>query len=103
MHPERSQYRFGEVVRERHLCTRGDMVGETTVLASDGRCLGRPSFEGFALSITVSDDARAERLFAALAEGGQVQMPLSKTFFARKTEKEAERAETQKSLRPSPM
>jgi PhnB protein len=57
-------------------------VGETTILASDGRCLGRPSFEGFALSLTVPDDAQAERLFASLADSGQVQMPLTKTFFS---------------------
>jgi len=57
-------------------------IGDSTVLASDGRCQGRPSFEGFALSLTVPDDAAAERLFAALGDGGQVQMPLAKTFFA---------------------
>src|SRR5262249_20173315 len=57
-------------------------VGETTVMASDGRCEGRPSFQGFALSLTLSNDAAAERFFAALADGGQVQMPLSKTFFS---------------------
>ena len=57
-------------------------VGETTVMASDGRCQGQPSFQGFALSLTAQDDGEAERLFAALAEGGQVQMPLAKTFFS---------------------
>jgi PhnB protein len=57
-------------------------IGDATVLASDGRCQGRPSFQGFALSLTAPDEAGAERLFAALAEGGQVQMPLAKTFFA---------------------
>ena len=57
-------------------------IGETTVLASDGQCVGRPSFQGFALSLMVPDDAEAERLFTALADGGQVQMPLTKTFFA---------------------
>jgi PhnB protein len=57
-------------------------IGETTVLASDGRCLGRPSFQGFSLSLTVRDDAEAERLFHSLAAGGQVQMPLGKTFFS---------------------
>jgi PhnB protein len=62
-----------------HACFR---VGETAVMASDGRCQGHPSFSGFALSLTAPDDAAAERLFAALAEGGQVQMPLAKTFFA---------------------
>jgi len=57
-------------------------VGETTILASDGQCLGRPSFQGFALSLTVPTEAQAERLFAALGDGGQVQMPLAKTFFS---------------------
>jgi PhnB protein len=57
-------------------------IGDTTVLASDGRCQGRPSFQGFALSLTVPSDAAAERLFASLADGGQVQMPLTKTFFS---------------------
>ncbi len=57
-------------------------IGSTTVLASDGRCTGQPSFQGFSLSLTVPSDADADRLFAALAEGGQVQMPLTRTFFA---------------------
>ncbi|WP_019142933.1 VOC family protein [Noviherbaspirillum massiliense] len=57
-------------------------IGETTVMASDGYCHGRPSFQGFSLSIQVTDEAQAERLFTALADGGQVQMPLSKTFFS---------------------
>jgi PhnB protein len=34
------------------------------------------------LSITAADDSEAERLFAALGNGGQVQMPLTKTFFS---------------------
>jgi PhnB protein len=57
-------------------------VGETTVLASDGRCGGQPSFQGFALSLTVSKESEAERLFGALVEGGQVTMPFTKTFFS---------------------
>ena len=57
-------------------------IGETTILVSDGHCQGRPSFQGFALSLTVPDDAEAERLFAALADGGQVQMPMAQTFFS---------------------
>ncbi len=52
------------------------------VMASDGRCLGAPSFQGFALSLFVPDAAEAERLFGVLGEGGQVQMPLTETFFA---------------------
>jgi PhnB protein len=57
-------------------------IGDATLLASDGRCQGRPAFQGFALSLTAPDEAAAERLFASLAEGGEVQMPLAKTFFA---------------------
>lgn len=57
-------------------------IGETTVMASDGMCSGKPSFQGVSLSISVPDEATADRMFGALAEGGQVQMPLAKTFFA---------------------
>jgi PhnB protein len=58
-------------------------IGDSTVLLSDGRCSGSTSFEGFTLSIYARDDAEARRLFDALAaDGGQVQMPLTRTFFA---------------------
>lgn len=57
-------------------------IGNTVVMASDGRCQGAPSFQGFALSLAVPDDAAAERAFAALADRGQVRMPLGKTFFS---------------------
>jgi PhnB protein len=57
-------------------------IGDTTVMASDGRCQGQPNFQGFALSLTAANDAEADRWFAALGDGGQVQMPLTKTFFA---------------------
>ena len=58
-------------------------IGDLTVMASDGRCRGNPSFQGFSLALTVPDGAAADRLVSALAEGGgQVQMPLSKTFFS---------------------
>ena len=57
-------------------------IGDTMVMASDGRCQGKPEFQGFALSLTAADTAEADRLFAALGDGGQVQMPLSETFFS---------------------
>jgi PhnB protein len=57
-------------------------IGDTVMLASDGQCAGNPSFKGFALSLTAADGAEAERMFAALGDGGQVQMPLGKTFFS---------------------
>jgi PhnB protein len=57
-------------------------VGDTAVLASDGRCMGSPTFQGFALSLTVPNEAEAERLYSALADGGEARMPLAKTFFS---------------------
>jgi len=62
-----------------HACFR---IGANTIMASDGRCTGRPSFQGFSLSLTLAEEAEADRLFAALAKGGQVQMPLATTFFS---------------------
>jgi PhnB protein len=57
-------------------------IGDSVIMASDGDCQQKASFDGFSLSLTAADDAEAERLFAALAEGGQVRMPMSTTFFA---------------------
>jgi len=57
-------------------------IGGTTVLGSDGNCNGKPNFQGFSLSLTVRDEAEATKVFAALADGGQVHMPLAKTFFS---------------------
>jgi PhnB protein len=62
-----------------HSCIR---IGDTAVMASDGRCMGKPSFQGFSLSLTAPNEGEAERLFATLGDGGQVQMPLAKTFFS---------------------
>ena len=57
-------------------------VGETTIMTSDGRNQGKPSFQGFALSIAVKTEAETKKLFNALAESGRVEMPLGKTFFS---------------------
>jgi PhnB protein len=62
-----------------HACFR---IGETAVMASDGLCTGKPAFQGFSLSLTVKDEAEAQRVFAALGDGGKVRMPLAKTFFS---------------------
>ncbi len=58
-------------------------VGETRIMASDGRCEGKQNFQGFALALTLPTEAEADRRFTALSKGGQVQMPLAKTFFAK--------------------
>lgn len=59
-------------------------VGNTVIMASDGRCTNQPKFDGFALSLSFGSETEAERAFGALAEGGRVQMALTKTFFATK-------------------
>jgi len=59
-------------------------VGDTAMLLSDGHCTGQLAFEGFSLSLTVATVAEADKYFAALSAGGQVQMPLGPTFFSPK-------------------
>ena len=59
-------------------------IGDTMVLASDGRNGGQPKFEGFALTVSATSEAEAERIFNALGEGGKVTQPLTKTFFSPK-------------------
>jgi PhnB protein len=61
-----------------HTCLR---VGNANMMASDG-CSEGPNFQGFSLSLTVANEAEAQRAFAALADGGQVRMPLTKTFWS---------------------
>jgi PhnB protein len=62
-----------------HSCFK---IGDTSIMASDGYCAGKPKFDGFSLSVNAKDGAEADKLFAALAAGGQVKMPLAKTFFS---------------------
>jgi PhnB protein len=59
-------------------------VGRTRIMASDGCSAEKSSFQGFSLSISVPDEAEADRVFGALADGGQVRMPLGKTFWSPK-------------------
>ena len=56
-------------------------VGGSTLMASDG-CGEETSFTGLSLSLAAPTEAEADRAFAALAEGGQVKMPLAKTFWS---------------------
>ena len=57
-------------------------IHDAVVMASDGYCSGKPKFSGFSLSLNLNDAAEADRMFSALAEGGQVQMPMGKTFWS---------------------
>jgi len=56
-------------------------IGNANLMASDG-CSEGANFQGFSLSLSVADEAEAKRVFAALNDGGQVQMPLTKTFWS---------------------
>lgn len=59
-------------------------IGDAIVLLSDGRNSGKPNFQGFSLTLYPKDEAEADKLFAALVEGGEVRMPMDKTFFAKR-------------------
>ena len=60
----------------------GFKVGQTLVMASDGMSSEKVNFSGVSLSITADDEAHAKRLFDALAAGGNVFMPMGKTFWS---------------------
>ena len=77
--PDRSMITPGNADKVMHSKVH---IGGTAVLMSDGRCAGKANFHGIALAISVASEAEAEKTFAALADGGQVQMPLGKTFFS---------------------
>lgn len=77
--PDQSMISPQSVDKVMHAALR---IGETVILVSDGHCGGQPSFQGFSLSITAASNAEAEKIFAALGEGGEVRMPMAETFFA---------------------
>ncbi len=77
--PDPQMCQPGTLEKVMHMSFR---IGDTTILASDGRCEGNTNFQGFSLTLTAADDAEADELFNALADGGEVQMPLAKTFFS---------------------
>ena len=59
------------------------MIGGSLVMGSDGMCSGKPNFQGISLTYEPRDEKDAQRIFDALADGGQVQMPLQPTFFSK--------------------
>jgi PhnB protein len=60
----------------------GLRIGGTEVGLSDGMCSGKPAFKGFSMTLVCDDEAQAKRRFDALADGGQVKVPLGESFFA---------------------
>jgi PhnB protein len=57
-------------------------IGGTTVMCSDGCDTAQSKFDGISLALAVKNEAEAQRAFAALSDGGQVTMPLGKTFWS---------------------
>ena len=57
-------------------------IGDTLVMASDGNTSAKSNFQGFSLSVAVPNEAEADRVFKGLSDGGQVRMPLAKTFWS---------------------
>ena len=61
-----------------HSCFR---IGDSRIMASDG-CTATPGFSGFSLSVACAMETEAKRAFSAMSDGGQVIMPLGKTFWS---------------------
>jgi PhnB protein len=78
--PEAKAQQGGAPINENKVMHARLRIGDSTIMMSDGPCSGK--FDGFLLSLTVSSPADAESLFAALSEGGRVEMPMAKTFFS---------------------
>lgn len=57
-------------------------IGDAILMASDGGCSDGVKHGGYSLSISVPDAATADRVFAALSQGGTIQMPLDQTFWS---------------------
>src|SRR5512143_382425 len=77
--PDKSMCSLGNENKVMHASLK---IGETRVMASDGRNTGNPEFKGFALSVNAKDEADADRIFNSLSTDGKVMMPLGKTFFS---------------------
>lgn len=83
--PDAEQFPAEYHDRVMHVCLS---LGQFRLMASDklpGEFCGGAPYEGIkgcSISLHPGDVAEGERLFAALSEGGQVVMPLEKTFWA---------------------
>jgi PhnB protein len=79
--PDQSMISPGSADKVMHAALK---IGDAVMLMSDGRNSGKPNFQGFSLTIYPKDEAEADKLFGALSAGGEVRMPMDKTFFAKR-------------------
>ena len=77
--PDKSMMAPGTENKVMHVSMK---IGDNELMASDGRMQGKTEFKGIALALSAKDEAETERMFKALADGGQVHMGLTKTFFS---------------------
>jgi PhnB protein len=77
--PDQSMISPGSTEKVMHAALK---IGDATLLMSDGRNSGKPSFQGISLTLYAKDPPEADKVFNALAAGGEVRMPLDKTFFS---------------------
>jgi PhnB protein len=60
-------------------------IGDESLMASDSPPGHQEdAVKGFSVSINVDKPAEADRIFAALAEGGTTRMPIQETFWAQR-------------------
>ena len=59
-------------------------IGEYRLMGADAPGERYKPQQGFAVSLDVQDEAEADRIFDGLAKGGTVQMPIQKTFWAKR-------------------
>ena len=57
-------------------------AGDSVLMGSDCPPDHFKAPQGFSVSLQVEDPAEAERIFAALSEGGKIGMPIQQTFWA---------------------
>ena len=56
-------------------------IGDAIIMASDG-CDGNSRFDGFRISLALETETDAQRVFGALSDGGEVLLPIAKTFWS---------------------
>jgi PhnB protein len=57
-------------------------LGDGTLMGCDAPQGSSTPMGGFQISVQSKDSAEVKRIYEALAEGGSVQMPLTKTFWS---------------------
>jgi len=67
---------------EKHVMHARIQIADAVLMASDGPIDPANPMGSCSLTLSVESSAEAERLFALLAEGGQIKMAMAETFFA---------------------